>query len=87
MLAYYVGVSAIVEQAHGNTSEEIKNSRNVNIIRDIENRKIVVIHDIIFKNKQNIKWDEVEQYLEQYINEFYTIAEDGEKIYRKRLTG
>ena len=81
MLAYYVGVSAIVEQADGNTSEEIKNSRNVNIIRDIENRKIVVIHDIIFKNKQNIKWDEVEQYLEQYINEFYTIADDGEKIY------
>ena len=81
MLAYYVGVSAIVEQADGNTSEEIKNSRNVNIIRDIENRKIVFIHDIIFKNKQNIKWDEVEQYLEQYINEFYTIAEDGEKIY------
>ncbi|MBQ7067213.1 MAG: transcriptional regulator [Lachnospiraceae bacterium] len=55
--------------------------RNINIIIDPEGNKIVMIHDSIFRNKQNINWSDVEKYLEQYIGELYTIAEDGEKIY------
>ncbi len=55
--------------------------RNVNIVVDTEGNKIVLIHDIIFKNKQNISWSDVEDYISQYVGEIYTIAEDGEKIY------
>ena len=56
-------------------------NRNIDIVTDIEGRKIVVIHDTIFKNKQNIDWNDVEKYLGQYVGEIYTIAEDGEEIY------
>lgn len=61
-------------------SPNFKN-RNIDIVTDIEGRKIVVIHDTIFKNKQNIDWNDVEKYLGQYVGEIYTIAEDGEEIY------
>ena len=55
--------------------------RNVDIVKDTQGHRIAVIHDTVFRNKQNINWDDVEQYLSQYIGELYTIAEDGEKIY------
>lgn len=55
--------------------------RNVNIVKDTDGNKIVVIHDIIFRNKQNISWSDVEKYLEQYVGEMYRIAEDNEMIY------
>lgn len=55
--------------------------RNVDIVTDTEGHKIAVIHDTVFRNKQNINWDDVERYLGQYVGELYTIAEDGEKIY------
>ncbi len=55
--------------------------RNVEIVTDTKGNKIVVIHDTIFRNKQNIEWDDVEKYLEQFVGEIYTIAEDGEEIY------
>ncbi len=44
-------------------------NRNVNIVVDTNGNKIVIIHDTIFKNKQNINWSEVEQYIKQYIGE------------------
>ncbi|MBR3833830.1 MAG: transcriptional regulator [Lachnospiraceae bacterium] len=56
-------------------------NRNVNIVVDTNGNKIVIIHDTIIRNKQNINWSEVEQYIKQYIGEMYTIADDGEKIY------
>lgn len=56
-------------------------NRNVNIVTDTEGHKIVIIHDTIFRNKQNINWSDVEEYLGQYVGELYTIAENGEKIY------
>lgn len=63
------------------TNKNECNQRNVNIVLDTDGNKVVVIHDTIFKNRQNIKWNDVEEYLGQYIGELYTIAEDGEKIY------
>lgn len=56
-------------------------TRNINVVTDTEGHKIVVIHDILFRNKQNINWDDVENYLEQYVGELYKIAETGEEIY------
>jgi len=55
--------------------------RKINVIEDLDGKKIVFIHDIIFKGKRNIDWKEVKLYLKKYINEFYYIAETGEKIY------
>ncbi len=55
--------------------------RNVNIIHDLEGNKIVLINDVIFKGKRNIQWNDVKQYLRQYIGEFYEIISTGDVIY------
>ena len=56
-------------------------NRNVSIIRDTDDNKIVVIHDIRFKGKRRVCWEEVEEYLKEYIGEFYEIAETKELVY------
>ena len=49
--------------------------RNISVVKDVNGNQIVVINDIQFKGRQNINWDEVEQYLKQYVGEFVEIAE------------
>ena len=39
------------------------------IVKDSEGNKIVLIPEILFFNKQNIEWELVEQYLEKYVGE------------------
>ena len=56
-------------------------SRNVSIIEDLNGDRIVVINDIIFKGKRKIKWNDVEEYLQRYVGEFYEIADTKEIIY------
>ncbi|MDE5780651.1 MAG: hypothetical protein K2I03_04140 [Lachnospiraceae bacterium] len=51
------------------------------IITDEAGNKIVIIPDIIFVNKQNIEWEEVENYLVRYIGEIIEIAESSDIIY------
>lgn len=41
----------------------------------------MVINDIIFKGKRSITWPDVEEYLRQYVGEFYSIAETGDIVY------
>ena len=41
--------------------------RNISVVKDVNGNQIVVINDIQFKGRQNINWDEVEQYLKQRI--------------------
>lgn len=55
--------------------------RKVNVIEDLDGKKTVIIQDIRFKGKRAINWDEVEQYLIEFIGKIYSIAESGEKIY------
>lgn len=55
--------------------------RNVSIIEDLEGKKIVIIHDIYFRGKRKINWDDVEKYLKQYIGEFFEVLETGDVIY------
>lgn len=55
--------------------------RNVNIIEDTDGKKIVVIHDIKFKGKRSINWDEVKEYLKTFVGEFYEIVDTGDVIY------
>lgn len=55
--------------------------RNVNIITDLNNNKIVVINDIVFKGKRAVSWDDVKTYLESYVGEFYEIADTKDIVY------
>ncbi len=55
--------------------------RNVNIIVGLNGEKIVLINDIRFKGKKREDWKEVENYLKEYVGEFYEIAETSEKIF------
>ena len=55
--------------------------RKVGIIEDLDGRKTVVIHDVLFKGKRSINWDEVKKYLETYVGEFYNIVSDNEVVY------
>ena len=60
------------------TKEMIEN-RNVNIITDADGKKLVLINNIRFKGKRQIDWDDVKQYLEGYVGDYYEIAENGRK--------
>ncbi len=55
--------------------------RNVNIITDLNENRIVLINDIIFKGKRNVNWKDVEEYLKQYVDEFFEIADTKDVIY------
>ena len=46
--------------------EKLIMDRNVQIITDLDGKKLVIINDIIFKGKQHIKWDDVENYLKRH---------------------
>lgn len=50
------------------------------ILSDENCNKIVILPDIIFSNKQNIDWNEVEEYLERFVGELVEIAETGDII-------
>lgn len=55
--------------------------RNVNIITDLNGNKIVLINDIVFKGKRNVHWKDVEEYLKQYVGEFFEIADTKDVVY------
>ncbi|MCI8967395.1 MAG: hypothetical protein HFH75_07410 [Lachnospiraceae bacterium] len=55
--------------------------KKIEIMQDAYGSKVVVIPDIIFANKQNIDWNEVELYLEQYVGENVVVAASGDMIY------
>ena len=55
--------------------------RNVEIISDSEGKKLVRINNIRFKGKRNINWDDVKEYLKQYVGEIYRIADTGDMVY------
>ena len=59
--------------------------RNVNIITDLKGNKIVLINDIIFQGKRSVNWDDVKEYLETYVGEFYEIADTRYCVYWKRV--
>lgn len=51
------------------------------IIQDEYGNKVVLVPGVIFSNKQNIDWNEVETYLQQYIGEIVTMTESRDIIY------
>ena len=44
-------------------------------------KKIVLINDIRFRCKKKEDWKEVEEYLKEYIGEFYEIEETSDKVF------
>ena len=54
---------------------------NYSVIKDADGRSIVVINDIRFRGKRKINWKEVEEYLKQFIGEFYEIADTKDVVY------
>lgn len=56
-------------------------NKSVSIITDLDGSKIALINDIRFKSRRGIDWNEVEQYLKEYIGEYFEIFETSEKIY------
>ena len=55
--------------------------RKVNVVEDPDGRETVFIHDIRFKGKRAVNWDEVEAYLKRYVGNFYTIDDCSDVIY------
>jgi len=55
--------------------------RKVDVVKDIDGNKIVFIHDITFKGKRSMNWEEVEKYLKQFVGESYIIEESNDMIY------
>ena len=55
-------------------------SNSINIITDLDGRKMVLINDIRFKGKTREEWQIIEEYLKEYIGHYFEIAETSEKI-------
>ena len=56
-------------------------ARNVSVIKDADGNNIVLINDIRFKGKRKIDWDDVKEYLAEYVGELYSIADSKDIIY------
>ena len=55
--------------------------RNVEIIINSEGKKTVRINDIKFKGKRSVKWDDVKEYLKDYVGDIYQTSADEDVIY------
>ena len=51
------------------------------IALDEKANKVVILPELVFTNKQNINWNEVEKYLEHYVGELVEIVETGDAIF------
>lgn len=54
--------------------------RKINIVTDFAGQRFVLINEIRFKGKRE-EWKNIEEYLKQYVGEFYEIIETSEKIF------
>lgn len=61
--------------------EEANLDGNISIITDLKGREIVVIHNIRFKGKRKIDWNDVEDYLKKYIGKIYEIEDTQDRVY------
>lgn len=56
-------------------------SCNVSVIQEPDGKKIVLINDIRFKGKNREEWNEIEEYLKEYVGEYYEIEENSDIVY------
>ena len=50
-----------------------KKQRNISVVKNADGKSIVMINDIRFKGKRCVNWDEVKEYLKEFIGDVYTI--------------
>ena len=55
--------------------------RNITVIKDADDKSIVMINDILFKGKRKIDWDDVREYLKNFVGDVYEILDAEEQIY------
>jgi len=55
--------------------------RNIEIIINDDGLRVVRINDVRFKGKNKEDWKKVENYLKEYVGEYYEIEESSEKVY------
>lgn len=55
--------------------------RNVNVVKDLYGKELVVINDVYFMGKQNINWNDVEKYLRRYVKDFFLARDSEDLIY------
>ena len=55
--------------------------RKIDVVDDFNGRKIVFIHDIIFKKKKYVEWKDVKEYLKRYVGDVYKVLPAEEEIY------
>ena len=55
--------------------------RNITVIKDVNEKDIVIINDIIFQGKRSVNWEDVKKYLRNYVGEVYKILCSNEEIY------
>lgn len=55
--------------------------KKVNVICDEDGKSVVLINDIRFKTRRTIDWEKVEEYLKEYIGNYYEILETSEKVF------
>ncbi len=56
-------------------------SNNVSVIKDAVGNRVVLINDLRFRGKTKEEWDEIENYLKEYIGTYYEITETAEKFF------
>ncbi|MDY3240041.1 MAG: hypothetical protein SOW80_07965 [Anaerovoracaceae bacterium] len=59
----------------------MEKERSAAIVEDSNGNKVVIIKDIRFKGRKKEDWKVIEEYLKQYVGEFYEIVESSEIIY------
>jgi len=78
LLRYYELLSTQVQASKNNRHD---NKRNVSVIIDENGNQIVLINDKKFKGLSKDDWKEVEEYLKQYVGEYFEIACCAEKVF------
>lgn len=53
----------------------------IDVIKDVDGNSIVIINDIRFKGKRSVDWEDVKEYLKEFVGDVYTVAETGDVIY------
>lgn len=79
LILYKVKIEIMQKDTKEKTSRE--ESHNVQIVSDVDGKKIVLINDIRFRSRRLIDWNEVEKCLKEYIGRYFEIAESSDKIY------
>ena len=53
----------------------------LNIFNEADGKSVIFIQDIRFKGRQNIEWEEVKNFLKEYIGTYYEIIETSDVVY------